>query len=336
MKEGTPAVLLQSGLDKEWWADSMECYTYLQNMQDLLSVEKTPHQKRFGMPFNGPVIPFGAMVEYHPISAKDQSRLHQFGAKVLPGVFLGYVLYAGGIWKGDIMIADTEELEEMDASEILARRMTGDKFIFPVADGTVKTPGGDRRLRPSTLIRDHPERGEEQEVFRGESDGLSSPTPLQDDSTAEARNEFWSITGDFMYRHHVEPRVKLYMPKEESIPISMKYIDVTRKTRTSLEVLLENRLMVTGTLMERELSDAWTALTRFISLNERLPDGYTWSGRRLTRTQTTSRPDNVWPDVWKHMSDAAKSKAKQKWCYRETKARKCQTYTWYLLHGTRR
>ena len=46
------------------------------------------------MPFNGPVVPFGAMVEYHPISAKDQSRLHHFGAKVLPGIFLGYALYA--------------------------------------------------------------------------------------------------------------------------------------------------------------------------------------------------------------------------------------------------
>ena len=74
-------------------------------------------ERRFGMPFNGPVIPFGATVEYHPISAKEQSRLHQFGAKVLPGLFLGYALYAGRIWKGDIMVADIEELEEMDASE---------------------------------------------------------------------------------------------------------------------------------------------------------------------------------------------------------------------------
>ena len=47
------------------------------------------------MPFNGPVITFGAMVEYHLTSAKDISRLHQFGPKVLPGIFLGYVLYAG-------------------------------------------------------------------------------------------------------------------------------------------------------------------------------------------------------------------------------------------------
>ena len=101
----------------------MECYCYLRNIQDLLSDGKTPHERRFGMPFNGPVISFGAMVEYHPISAKDQSRLHQFGAKVLPGIFLGYALYAGGIWRRDIMIADIRDLEEMDASEIHARRL---------------------------------------------------------------------------------------------------------------------------------------------------------------------------------------------------------------------
>ena len=43
----------------------------------------------------GPIIPFGSLVEYHPINVKDQSRIHQFGKKVLPGLFLGYVLYAG-------------------------------------------------------------------------------------------------------------------------------------------------------------------------------------------------------------------------------------------------
>ena len=37
VKEGTSAVLLQSGLDEKWWADSMECYCYLRNVQDLLS-----------------------------------------------------------------------------------------------------------------------------------------------------------------------------------------------------------------------------------------------------------------------------------------------------------
>ena len=76
VKEGTSAVLLQSGLNESWWADSMECYTYLRNMEDLLSDGKTPYERQFGKPFNGLVIPFGAMVEKHPISTKDhQARL---------------------------------------------------------------------------------------------------------------------------------------------------------------------------------------------------------------------------------------------------------------------
>ena len=95
VKEGTSAVLLQSGLDEDWWADSMECYTCLRNIQDLLSAGKTLYERRFGKPFKGLIIPFGSLVEYYPITAKDQSRIHQFGKKVLPGLFLVYALYAG-------------------------------------------------------------------------------------------------------------------------------------------------------------------------------------------------------------------------------------------------
>ena len=87
IKEGTSAALLQSGLDEKCWADSMECCCYLRNSQDLLSDGKTPFERRFGELFNGPVIPFGAVVEYHPISAKDLSGLHPFGPTVLPGIF---------------------------------------------------------------------------------------------------------------------------------------------------------------------------------------------------------------------------------------------------------
>ena len=137
----------------------------------------------------GPVIPFGAMAEYHPISAEDLSRLHQFGAKVLPGKFRGYAVKAVRIWKGDILIAEIEELKQMDASEIHARRlnsrevltpMKGEKFIFPVADGTVKISGGYRRP----------------EYLQGESH-WSSSTPRQNSAwhAGEAINDFWSMSG---------------------------------------------------------------------------------------------------------------------------------------------
>ena len=75
------------------------------------------------------------MVEYHPITAKDQSRIHQYGKKVLPGLFLGYALYAKGIWKGDVLVAELEELETMDASEIYSKRLDAKEVIFPKEEG---------------------------------------------------------------------------------------------------------------------------------------------------------------------------------------------------------
>ena len=105
----------------------------------------------------GPVFPFGSMIEYHPVSPKDQSRLRQFGKKVLPG--------------------------ELDGSQ------------------------------PSDTLTD---------------DG-------------EARLFFLTIAGNHIYRH-VEPRVTLYVPNEESCPIPLDSIDVVRQTNTPLDVLLESRI----------------------------------------------------------------------------------------------
>ena len=87
------------------------------------------------------------------------------------------------------------------------------------------------------------------------------------------------ISGDFIYPHHVERRVKLYVPTEEPFPNPLEYIDVTRTTNTNLDVMLENNIdhcwNVHG---DRELSAIWTGFTRFTILSEKPPDGDTWSG----------------------------------------------------------
>ena len=111
----------------------------------------------------------------------------------------------------------------MDASEIYSKRLNAkevifpkqEEFIFPIADGRIKTPGGDPELRTSTLIRPRSIQGEGHVDFLGESEG-SLPQPHDSLPVAgEAINDFWSMSGSFIYRHHVEPRVKLYSPKEE-------------------------------------------------------------------------------------------------------------------------
>ena len=71
------------------------------------------------------------------------------------------------------------------------------------------------------------------------------------------------MSGNFIYRHHVEFRVKLYSPREESFLIPLKYIDVSRTTRTNLDVKQEKRIddywNVDGS---RDLSDPWTGFTQ--------------------------------------------------------------------------
>ena len=124
IKEGTSAVLLRSGLDEKMVGG----IPYLRNIQGLSFDGRTLYERRFGEQFKGPIIPIGSLVEYHPISAKDLSRLHMYGKKVLPGIFLGYVLYTGRMWKGDTVVADVDDLAEMDASE--SRRWRKSKVIW--------------------------------------------------------------------------------------------------------------------------------------------------------------------------------------------------------------
>ena len=88
----------------------------------------------------------------------------------------------------------------MDASEIYSKRLNAKeviflkqngKFIFPVADGQTHFAGGDQELRTSTLIRDHPVRGESQRDFLGESEGSPPPPPQYSLPDArEAINDF--------------------------------------------------------------------------------------------------------------------------------------------------
>ena len=91
------------------------------------------------------------------------------------------------------------------------------EFTVPIADGRIKTPGEDQELRTSTLIRPRPIQGEGHVDFLAEG---SFPQPHDALPVAgEAMNDFWSMSGSFIYRHHVEPRVKLYSPREESLSL---------------------------------------------------------------------------------------------------------------------
>ena len=207
------------------------------------------------------------MVEYHPITAKDQSRLHPFGKNVLLGLFLGYALYPGGIWKGDVLVADLEELETMDASEIYSKRLNAKevifpedngKFIFPVADGRINRPGGDQDLRTSTLIRHRPIQGERNIDFLGLFHNLTTRfrMPVKQSMIFGPCQENSKTAITLNPESNFTRREKNH---------SLKYIDVSRTVHTNLDVKQEKRIddywNIDGS---RDLSDPWTGFTQFL------------------------------------------------------------------------
>ena len=203
----------------------------------------------------------------------------------------------GGIWKGDVLIADLEELETMDASEIYSKRLNAKEVIFskengkifPVADGRFNLSGRDQELRTPTLIRDRPIRGEGHVDFLGESEGSLPQSQDSLPDAGEAIIDFWSMSGNFIYRHHVEPRVKLYWLREESFPVPLKYIDVSRTTRTNLEVKQERRIDNNWNIDgSRALSDSWTSFTQFTLLEEKPP-----TRMYVVRGESDKTADNI-------------------------------------------
>ena len=122
------------------------------------------------------------------------------------------------------------------------------------------------------------------------------------------------MSGNFIYRHLLEPRVKLYSPREESFPIPLKYIDVSRTTHTNLDVMQERRIDDYWNIdASRDLSDSWTGFTQFFSIGRETSRRKMSSGRRLTKRQATSGPDHLWPELWRGLARNAKVRKKRKW-----------------------
>ena len=129
--------------------------------------------------------------EYHPSSAKDKSRLHQFGKTIFTwSVCLDMQCnVCRSIWNGNILVAGIDELDILGASEIHARRINakeirtpknGEHFILPIADGTVKLSGRDEGVRKSTSMRDQPVRSEEAQWRLSRDFGQVSTTRRND------------------------------------------------------------------------------------------------------------------------------------------------------------
>ena len=292
-------------------------YLSAKRSRSLFWWEETPCERRFGKPFTGPIIPFGSLVEYHPKTA--------IGKKVLPGLFLGYALYAGRIWKGDKMVvADIEKLETMDASEIYLQRLNAKEVLFP------------QKLENSFFQSQM----DEQKNLLEETRNWEHPPWYGTTHFEEKVKEVFLENLKGLHLHHLKTHIRMpvkqemiFAPCQETSYTAITLNPGSNFTRreknhslfhwntltspelhTQIWMLSKSRIDDNWNIDgSRDLSDPWTGFTQFALLEEKAPDGFLWSGWRLTRKQLTSRPDHLWPELWTKLGRNAKLKEKQKW-----------------------
>ena len=113
----------------------------------------------------------------------------------------------------------------------------------------------------------------------------------------------------------------------------LKYIDFTRSTHADLDVLQEKRVDDYWNVdWSKHLSDSWRGFKKFTLLKEKPQKGYMCTWRRLTKIQATTRPDQVWPEVWTKIGKAAQNREKLGMGKREAEARQCSKTERNLLY----
>ena len=90
----------------------------------------------------------------------------------------------------------------------------------------------------------------------------------------------------------LNPESNFYSPREESFPIPLKHIDVSRTTLRTWMFCKRAASMTFGTSMDQEICLFLGQVSLSLLLSEKPPEEFLWSGWRLTKRQPTSRPDH--------------------------------------------
>ena len=323
VKEGTSAVLLQSCPNESWWADSMECYTHLRNVTDLLSDGKTPFERRFGQPFKGPIIPFGSLVEYHPITAKDQSRIHQFGKKVLPGLFLGYDCTRGKFGRVTYWLQSLRSWRRWTNRKSTQKDPMRKRWYFPKKMEILFFQSQMDESNPLEEIRnwEHPPRYGidqfKQKVtliflenqkglfhhlktrFRMPVKQLMTFGPCQETSynaiTLDQESNFTRQGKNHSLFHW------------STLTYPELHIRIWMSSKKNASMILEISMGQETCLIHGQVSH------NLLHWKKNLQKDICGPGWDKREKQLTSRPDHLWPELWKTMGKNSKLKEKQKW-----------------------
>ena len=113
--EGTRVNLLQAGLNHWHWPQASRYWCFMQNVI-ATGGDKSPWELRFGSKFDGPLIPFGCLVDYWNGPRKKNKEGRRFDPTSSPGLFLGYAIHPEFMWRKEFMVVPTEDLIENESN----------------------------------------------------------------------------------------------------------------------------------------------------------------------------------------------------------------------------
>ena len=205
------------------------CYTYLRNVTDLWSDGKTPYERRFGQPFKGPIVPIGSIGWVSPYNCEGQVKSPSIWKESLTWIVPRITLcMRGEFGRVTYWLQTLRSWRRWTHRKSTRKDSKRKRWYFPNKENSFfQSQMDESKPLEETRTWEHPPwHGRDQFKervnidFLGESEG-SLPQP-QDSfpDVGEAINDFWSMSGSFIYRHHVEPRVKLFSPERRIIPYS--------------------------------------------------------------------------------------------------------------------
>ena len=137
--EGTRSNLCQAGLPDKMWPLAAQHHAMALNLSKRMDCAKIPWEDRFGESFSGLTIPFGAKILYWNNPKENATNASKFAPKGEEGIFLGYHIQPGFIWRQEYIVAplkgSREAIENDDLRTLRVKRMElpiGD-LVFPLA-----------------------------------------------------------------------------------------------------------------------------------------------------------------------------------------------------------
>jgi len=164
VKLGSAANLARAGMPHQYWHHAMRHWCCARNAEsrgrtDSAADMMTPHQHRFGEPFEAMRVPFGARVQFMPTRvSRHWNQTKPFEPKLIEGIFLGWRMHPGGRWSSLYCIAALADFEEL---RLLRGLEDCGRIIYPQDVHRVEIPTEWDYL-PSTReihVRKHHSRG---------------------------------------------------------------------------------------------------------------------------------------------------------------------------------